>query len=211
MSLWPALLWGRRGWRCLATARQGGRWHEAVVVSVRRAPRGQAPASVGLPAVTARDEGALHQQSAVQRASCTAATLPHPSPNPWTPPLLTPQARTSQLSKVKASNRQAEKEAGVAEGAVPRGSAPWERVLSVVDLGVAGNTSKDPFKELSRWGGVRLWTPDAILPVDRPPLGKMPTGRKCPMGYKGRLWVKAGREAWQGHCYQDGAAGACHI
>lgn len=40
--------------------------------------------------------------------------------------------------------------AGVAEGAVPKGNTPWERVISVCNFNAEG-LSKDPFKELSRW------------------------------------------------------------
>jgi hypothetical protein len=37
----------------------------------------------------------------------------------------------------------------VAEGAVPKGNTPWERVISVCNFNAEG-LSKDPFKELSR-------------------------------------------------------------
>jgi hypothetical protein len=63
--------------------------------------------------------------------------------------------RTAQLTKRKTNNREAEAIAGVAAGAVPQGDKPWDRVLSVVNFNAEG-TSKDPFKEMSRYKGVLL-------------------------------------------------------
>lgn len=54
-----------------------------------------------------------------------------------------------QLQQRRKANRDAEAVSGVAEGAVPKGKTPWERVISVCNFNSEG-LSKDPFKELSR-------------------------------------------------------------
>lgn len=59
------------------------------------------------------------------------------------------QAREKQLEQRRKANRDAEAVSGVAEGAVPKGNTPWERVISVCNFNAEG-LSKDPFKELSR-------------------------------------------------------------
>ncbi|KAF6252350.1 hypothetical protein COO60DRAFT_538325 [Scenedesmus sp. NREL 46B-D3] len=59
------------------------------------------------------------------------------------------KARTVQLDQRKKSNRENEAVAGVAEGAVPKGNTPWERVISVCNFNSEA-LSKDPFKEMSR-------------------------------------------------------------
>lgn len=56
-----------------------------------------------------------------------------------------------QLQQRRKANREAEAVSGVAEGAVPKGNTPWEKVISVCNFNAEG-LSKDPFKELSRWG-----------------------------------------------------------
>jgi hypothetical protein len=63
------------------------------------------------------------------------------------------QARDKQLDSRRKANREAEAVSGVAEGAVPKGNTPWERVISVCNFNAEG-LSKDPFKELSRWEGL---------------------------------------------------------
>lgn len=60
------------------------------------------------------------------------------------------QSRDKQLESRRKVNREAEAVSGVAEGAVPKGNTPWERVISVCNFNAEG-LSKDPFKELSRW------------------------------------------------------------
>jgi hypothetical protein len=45
--------------------------------------------------------------------------------------------------------------AGVAEGAVPKGNTPWERVISVCNFNSEA-LSKDPFKEMSRFKQVLI-------------------------------------------------------
>lgn len=57
-----------------------------------------------------------------------------------------------QLEQRRKANREAEAVSGVAEGAVPKGNTPWERVISVCNFNSEG-LSKDPFKELSRCVG----------------------------------------------------------
>lgn len=69
---------------------------------------------------------------------CCAAPLPFCS-----------QARDVQLQQRRKANRDAEAVSGVAEGAVPKGNTPWEKVISVCNFNSEG-LSKDPFKELSR-------------------------------------------------------------
>lgn len=49
-------------------------------------------------------------------------------------PYSCPQARDVQLEQRKKANREAEAIAGVAEGAVPKGNTPWERVISVCNF-----------------------------------------------------------------------------
>lgn len=67
-----------------------------------------------------------------------------------------------QLDQRRKANREAEAVSGVAEGAVPKGNTPWERVISVCNFNSEG-LSKDPFKELSRYAvylyswGEGLW------------------------------------------------------
>lgn len=61
-----------------------------------------------------------------------------------------------QLEGRKRANREAEAAAGVAAGAVPQGSAPWERVISVCNFNGEA-LSKDPFKELSRHVDAGCW------------------------------------------------------
>jgi hypothetical protein len=58
-----------------------------------------------------------------------------------------------QLQQRRKANREAEAVSGVAEGAVPKGNTPWERVISVCNFNSEG-LSKDPFKELSRCAAV---------------------------------------------------------
>jgi hypothetical protein len=69
----------------------------------------------------------------------------------------TQQAREVQLAQRRKAHREAEAVSGVADGAVPKGNTPWERVISVCNFN-AEALSRDPFKELSRCarvGGVR--------------------------------------------------------
>jgi hypothetical protein len=68
------------------------------------------------------------------------------------------QARDVQLEQRRKANRDAEAVSGVAEGAVPKGNTPWERVISVCNFNAEG-LSKDPFKELSRW----VWGLGAVV------------------------------------------------
>lgn len=76
------------------------------------------------------------------------------------------QARNAQLSKRKSTNRDAEKASGVAENAVPQGKTPWERAISVINFNMEGaTTSKDPFKELSRYKGVLLTCKKMNMPI----------------------------------------------
>lgn len=67
-----------------------------------------------------------------------------------------------QLQQRHKANREAEAVSGVAEGAVPKGNTPWERVISVCNFNSEG-LSKDPFKELSRWGMFLDVRPQAAL------------------------------------------------
>lgn len=53
---------------------------------------------------------------------------------------------------------------GVAEGAVPHGTGPWERVISVCNFNAEG-LSKDPFKEMSRYKAVLLAAKAANISV----------------------------------------------
>ncbi|KAF8062690.1 hypothetical protein HT031_004019 [Scenedesmus sp. PABB004] len=74
------------------------------------------------------------------------------------------KVREVQLSQRKKSNREAEAVAGVAEGAVPKGSTPWERVISVCNFNSEA-LSKDPFKEMSRYKAVLLAAKAANISV----------------------------------------------
>lgn len=68
------------------------------------------------------------------------------------------------MSKRKATNREAERVANVAQDSVPKGNTPWDRVVSVVNFNAEG-ISKDPFKELSRFKGCLLAAKKANVPV----------------------------------------------
>eukprot|EP00775_Hariotina_reticulata_P009345 gene9345-9508_t len=74
------------------------------------------------------------------------------------------KARDVQLGQRKKANREAEAVAGVAEGAVPKGNTPWERVISVCNFNSEA-LSKDPFKELSRYKAVLLAAKAANISV----------------------------------------------
>jgi hypothetical protein len=75
------------------------------------------------------------------------------------------EARNLQLTKRKDTNREQEKLAGVADGAVPKGDKPWDRVISVVNFNAEG-VSKDPFKEMSRYKTVLLACKSKDIPVN---------------------------------------------
>lgn len=74
------------------------------------------------------------------------------------------KARDVQLQQRKKSNRDAEAVSGVAEGAVPKGNTPWERVISVCNFNSEA-LSKDPFKEMSRYKTVLLAAKQANISV----------------------------------------------
>lgn len=74
------------------------------------------------------------------------------------------KARDKQLDSRRKANREAEAVSGVAEGAVPKGNTPWERVISVCNFNAEG-LSKDPFKELSRYKTVLLAAKAANISV----------------------------------------------
>lgn len=74
------------------------------------------------------------------------------------------KARDVQLEQRRKANRDAEAVSGVAEGAVPKGNTPWERVISVCNFNSEG-LSKDPFKELSRYKTVLLAAKAANISV----------------------------------------------
>jgi len=74
------------------------------------------------------------------------------------------KARNVQLEQRRKANREAEAVSGVAEGAVPKGNTPWERVISVCNFNSEG-LSKDPFKELSRYKTVLLAAKAANISV----------------------------------------------
>jgi hypothetical protein len=70
--------------------------------------------------------------------------------------------RKGVVDKRRAANRAAEASSNAAAEAVPRGDAPWQRVLSIVDFHTsaqeagaaaagAAPTRKDPFKDLARF------------------------------------------------------------
>eukprot|EP00883_Tetradesmus_obliquus_P015382 jgi/Sobl393_1/8514/SZX66534.1 len=75
------------------------------------------------------------------------------------------KARNVQLEQRKKSNRENEAVAGVAEGAVPKGNTPWERVISVCNFNSEA-LSKDPFKEMSRFKQVLIAAKTANISVN---------------------------------------------